>query len=362
MIIWSLILIGLALFFYVVVGSVLDAWQDRRRTQEARAMEVLSRALYADHEQLEPLLEEMRSISSQVLLSIAMHVPLHFDDQLSHRLLDVVGNTTARRKVSRLSKSRFWPRRVRAARMVQILPDSEATTRRLLSDPNAAVRAATIESFDTDQIARFAGELFESLDDKSQAVRFVSQQALLRGDGRLVRPVSKHLPTLSEDLITRGLEVAAHLGDPRLLSVIEPHATSDDPRVRRLVAAATPFGIPEEYLGFFVELLADDDPSVRVAGIDAVARTQAQWLAGRVGVGLRDRSYEVRRASGDCLAQLGAVGLLVLRAALTCDDPFAHDMAQQVIDGLVVDGRVAARELVEDGENLDSLTAWGAAA
>ncbi len=358
----SLITIGASLFLYVVVGSLVDAYQNRRRRQEAQAMEVLSRALYADHEQLAPLLEEMRSIPSQVLFSIAMHVPLHFDDQLSHRLLEVVGNTTARRKVYRLSKSRFWPRRVRAARMLQILPEPENTTRKLLQDSNAAVRAATIESFDTDQIAFFAAELFEALDDKHQSVRFVAQQALLRGDGRLVEPVREHLPNLPSHLIAPGLEVAANLGDPRLLKVIKPHATSEDPQVRRLVAAATPFGIPEKYLGFFVGLLADEDAIVRVSAIEAVARTQAQWMAGRVGAALRDRSYEVRRAAGNCLAQLGAIGLLVLREALTGDDPFAHDMAQQVIDGLVVDGRVAAREVHEVSVDLDPLTQWGAAA
>ncbi len=362
MILGSLATICTSLFLYVVVGSMVDAYQNRRKRQEAQAMEVLSRALYADHAQLGPLMEEMRSIPSQVLLSIAMHVPLHFDDQLSHRLLEVVGNTTARRKVGRLSRSRFWPRRVRAARMLQVLPESDGMIGKLLQDPNAAVRASTIESFDTDKIARFAGELFAALDDKHQSVRFVAQQALLRGDGRLVEPVREHLPKLQPGLIAPGLEVAANLGDPRLLAVIRPHATSEDPQVRRLVAAATPFGIPEEYLGFFVGLLADEDATVRVAAIEAVARVQAQWLAGRVGSALRDRSYEVRRAAGNCLAQLGAVGLLVLRDALTGDDPFAHDMAQQVIDGLVVDGRVAARDVHEVSAELDPLTQWGAAA
>lgn len=233
---------------------------------------------------------------------------------------------------------------------------------KLLCDSSSSVRAATIESFGVDQIARFAPELFEALEDRSMSVRFVAQQALLRGDGRLVEPVREALPNLAPELIVRGLEVASNLGDPRLLEAVKVHAESEDPQVRQLVAQATPFGVAEYEFAFFVALLSDEEPLVRVAAVEAVARVQAEWLAGRIGAALRDRSYEVRRAAGICLAQLGAIGLLVLRNTLEGDDAFARDMAQQVLDGLVMDGRVDAAELRPAAIELDSLTDWVGAA
>ncbi len=362
MIRWSLLIIASSLVLYVCVGTLIDVLENRRKRHESRAMKILSKALYADHASLGPLLNELQAISNRVLFSIAMHIPLHFDDQLSRRLLDVIGNTAARRKVKRLARSRFWPRRVIASRLAHIVPNGEELMEKLLCDSSSSVRAATIESFGVDQIARFAPELFEALKDRSMSVRFVAQQALLRGDGRLVEPVREALPNLAPELIVRGLEVASNLGDPRLLEAVKVHAESEDPQVRQLVAQATPFGVAEYEFAFFVALLSDEEPLVRVAAVEAVARVQAEWLAGRIGAALRDRSYEVRRAAGICLAQLGAIGLLVLRNTLEGDDAFARDMAQQVLDGLVMDGRVDAAELRPAAIELDSLTDWVGAA
>jgi hypothetical protein len=57
------------------------------------------------------------------------------------------------------------------------------------------------------------------------------------------------------------------------------------------------------------------------------------WPAGpAVARLLRDRAWEVRRASGLALRRLGSPGQLLLRRALTDADPFAADMARQVLD------------------------------
>lgn len=360
MIIFVSVAVPAVLVLYVVFGAALDVLERLRVAEERKAMEVLSRALYADRDALGPMLVELRSISNRVLFGLALTIPLNFDDQLSRRLLDIIGATTARQRIRRMSKSRLWTRRVRAARLSLILPEADDVTARLLADPRAPVRAAVIESFGVDRIARFAPRLIELLEDRSKSVRFTAQQALLRGDGRLVAPVAKALPDLRGDSVERGLEVASNLRDPRLLSVIRQHADSTNPRERRLVAKATPFGVPDRQLYFLVAMLGDDDPGVRVAAIESIARLRADWLAGRLGAAMTDESWEVRRAAGAALARLGSVGLLVLRRTLDGEDPYAHDMARQVLDSLAIEGVVTHEFVKESTTHIDSLTTWKA--
>lgn len=354
----ALVLVVVSLLGYLVFGTALDLFSRHRDRDEHQAMEVLSRALYADRDALPPMMAELRSISNRVLFGLALHIPLHFDDLLSERLLDIIGATTARQKVLRLSRSRLWHRRVRAARLSLILPESQDVTDKLLRDSRSPVRAAVIESFGVDKIALYADELLAALSDPSKSVRFTAQQALLRGDGRLVAPVARVLPTMEGEEAVRGLEVASNLRDPRLLPVIRVHVDSPDPKARRLVAHATPYGVQNHELYFLVPLLSDEEASVRVAVIETIARLQADWFAGRLGAAMSDPSWEVRRAAGTSLAQLGPVGMLVLRRTLQGDDPYAHDMARQVLDGLRVQGLIAQQEARPPEEALDSLTDW----
>jgi HEAT repeat protein len=357
----ALVLVVVSLLGYLLFGTALDLFSSRRDREEHQAMEVLSRALYADRDALPPMMAELRSISNRVLFGLAVHIPLHFDDLLSKRLLDIIGATTARQRVLRLSRSRLWHRRVRAARLSQILPESQDVTERLLGDSRSPVRAAVIESFGVDKIAQYADELLEALSDGSKSVRFTAQQALLRGDGRLVAPVARALPTMEGEEAVRGLEVASNLRDPRLLPIIRAHADSPNPKVRRLVAHATPYGVQNHELYFLVPLLDDEEASVRVAVIETIARLQADWFAARLGAAMSDPSWEVRRAAGTSLAQLGPVGMLVLRKTVQGDDPYAHDMARQVLDGLRVQGLIPQEQVRSPEERLDSLADWASA-
>lgn len=358
MIVFAAVSTGVVLLLYLGFGAAVDVIERTRRREATTAMRILSRALYADKGSLGPMLVELRSVSNRVLFGLALAIPLHFDDLLSKRLLEIIGATTARQKIRRMSRSRFWHRRVRAARLSLILPDSEDVTDRLLEDPRAPVRAAVIESFGVDKIAQYAPQLLAALEDPNKSVRFTAQQALLRGDGRLVVPVSQALPVLAEESVVSCLEVAANLRDPRLLSFIRQHGDSPNPRARRLVAHAAPFGVPDRQLHFLVAMLQDDDPTVRIAVIEAISRLRADWLANHLGTAMSDPAWEVRRAAGAALRQLGSLGLLVLRQTLRGPDPFAHDMARQVLDAMAIDGVTPELGRQNFDDQLDSLADW----
>jgi HEAT repeat protein len=81
-----------------------------------------------------------------------------------------------------------------------------------------------------------------------------------------------------------------------------------------------------------IELLEDDDPSVRAAAAQGLGRMQHWKAASLLSSRLRDSAWRVRRAAGLALRSIGAPGVLFLRRALKEDDAFAADMAQQVLD------------------------------
>lgn len=347
---------GVAIAMYLILGSVIDWHQSRRGAQREHAMNALTESTFVDHDSAGEALRELRGVPLKVMWSLATAVPLHFDDQLSRRIVNVIGATNARRRIERLASSRFWFRRARAARLAHVLPESDSDiVERLLNDSSASVQAATIESFGTDQIARHGPSLLTLLDHQNQSVRFTAQQALLRGDGRITEPLRAWLLKANESVAHFGLEVAANLDDPRLVSEVRRFATSTDPAIRRLVARATPIGAEPEELSFFEEFFKDPDPQVRATAIESSTRIDADWLLPAVAHGLTDRSWKVRRAAGQALAKSGPLGNMYLRSALNSTDPYAADMARVV---LVMGGRTEEVTVPTTDEPVDSLVAW----
>ena len=356
MMVIALIVTGVAVLLYLVVGSLTDWRRARRQVQSEEAMTALAESAFLDHDSAGEALGSLRNVPPKVLWNLALTVPLHFDDQLSRRVVSLIGATNARRRVERLSSSRFWFRRVQAARLAHVLPEQDADiVRHLLRDPSPAVQAAVIESFGTDAIAQYAKLLLERLNHPSQSVRFTAQQALLRGDGRVTDHLREWLLSADGDVAHSGLEVAAHLDDPRLVVEISRFASSPDPRIRRLVARGTPVGTSPEDLTFFRSLLEDQDPLVRATAMESSTRIDADWLLPQVAKGLTDPSWKVRRAAGEALSKSGALGDLYLRAGLDCQDPYAADMSRYFLE---MSGRMEELNRRPLGEEVDSLSAW----
>ncbi len=345
-----------SVLFYLVVGSIVDAIRSRRRSQRDEVLEALGRSVFLDYDGASEVLRDLRGIPPKVMWNVALTVPLHFDDQMSRRMVRIVGATNARRKIERLAGSMFWFRRVRAARLAHVLPQSAADiVERLLRDPSASVQAAALESFSADQVARHTTTILERLSHQSQSVQFTAQQALLRGDGRITEALSNWLETASEELATPGLEVAANLNDPRLVGQISRFATAKDPQLRKLAARATPAGALEDDLEFFLPLFNDPDEDVRASVIKSAIRLDADRFVPRIARALTDRAWKVRRTAGQALAQSDNLGELYLRAALDHHDPFAADTARNVLE---LRGRIPRTEPLLLEEPLDSLYEW----
>ena len=81
------------------------------------------------------------------------------------------------------------------------------------------------------------------------------------------------------------------------------------------------------------KLLDDDSPDVRANAIGGLQRLESHESVAAIGRRLSDSAWRVRRAAGYALDEMGAPGQLVLRRALEDADPYARDMARQVLDG-----------------------------
>lgn len=243
-------------------------------------------------------------------------------------------NATGIARHIRWQARRRWRHRAQAAQLLGLLPPEDPVRPRLLNDSHPVVRARSAESLDRDDTLALAPRLLGLLADPNAGVRLAAQQALLKGDARLVPYLIDYLGDPDNRGLVLALEVAANLSDPRLDQVVLSYANDQNPQRRAMVATALGNGLHANAgaeAGLAV-MLDDDDLGVRVAAIEAAARLQATGLATDLGRLLGDSEWGVRRAAGLSLSRMGPVGRLVLRVHLHNDDRFARDMARQIID------------------------------
>ncbi|WP_308127828.1 HEAT repeat domain-containing protein [Frankia sp. CiP3] len=87
-----------------------------------------------------------------------------------------------------------------------------------------------------------------------------------------------------------------------------------------------------EAVASLAELLRDPDVTVRATAARGLGALGHWPAAPAVADALADPSWEVRRHAALALRRMGPAGYLYLRRALRQADPYAADMARQVLD------------------------------
>jgi HEAT repeat protein len=203
---------------------------------------------------------------------------------------------------------------------------------KLLTDPNAAVRAQAAEWAATQPSESLIASMLTMLADPETQARFAVQDALLRMGSVVTEPLAAFLETHTGQPAESGLRVAGAISSAAFLPAANRHSASDDVAVR--VAATNLLGAIGDAASAerLVVLLKDADPQVRAAAAHGLGRIR-HWQSGsQLADALRDSNWQVRREAGLALRAIGAPGSLFLRRALKSDDRFASDMAQQVLD------------------------------
>lgn len=244
------------------------------------------------------------------------------------------------------TRSRFWWRRLRGARLLTLTGRSGDAVLQLADDPSPLVRSQVAEWCGANPSDRAVGTLIGMLDDRSQASRFTVRDALVRIGNDAIDPLTDALNRMPipddepppEELhaVVGALAVAHGLGDGRLASAVLRLADHPSARVREMAFRALGTAGGEESTGRLVEGLEDPDIGARAAAAQALGEL-GHWQAGPSLIrALRDEAWDVRAAAGRALVRIGPPGELLLRRALGARDAFAADMARHALDTAAV--------------------------
>ncbi len=337
---------------YLTVGLILDVARAVQERIAARVRLHLSAVLFADEEPAEAAAARLGRVSPRVLLPMVQRLAADLDGDADGRLHRLVASTGLIGVITRRMRSPRWRRRSQAAALAPLLAEGDPRRLQLLRDRHPTVRARAAAHLEASDLVDAAETLLALLGDANPAVRFSAQQALLRGDGRLVPVLAEYLADEDNVGVTLALEIAASMSDPRLYGPITLHTRSADPARRALATSAI---APDADGAFLIgELLDDEHPVVRAAAAKAAAGIGGEFLCPRLGDLLSDQSWAVRLQAGQTLAQLGPIGALTLRHHLGDRDAYARDMARRALDDIAArEGRPAAPAVVPPG-----LDAW----
>ena len=310
----------------VVTGGRAARVEDRR-TRGRAAMARLLSGLAGDDD---PLLLAALPWSTRVALVLEFGPALAGRER--SRLASVGDAIGVVGRAEALCRSPLWWRRLRGARLMTALDHDCHAMRALLRDPSPAVRAQALVwaagREDQDVIEELVGHLV----DPAHLCRFTVQDSLLRLGRPAASALARFLATPGSPGLEDGLAVARGLAQPELLAPVVVLAAHPSPEVRaRAIAVLGVLG-GEEAARMLGERLTDSSPLVRAAAARATGELGHWQASSELARLLGDTSWPVRRESALALRRLGGAGQLSLRRALRAENPFAADMARQVLD------------------------------
>lgn len=235
-------------------------------------------------------------------------------------------------RAERWCASRRWARRLKGVRLLTILGMGEGVVPALLEDPRAEVRSAAAAWTARHPTAERAARLVLMLEDEALPCRLTAQASLIRLGPSAVPSIVQQLERSEPSALALTLFVGSRLNDRTLQDPALTHQLHSDADVRAGVAEVLTSAGGAEAIKALEKFLSDPAATVRAKAAEGLGVLgywpSAPLLAERLG----DRAWEVRRAAGLALSKLNGPGLFYLQRTLRNDDPFASDMARQVLD------------------------------
>ncbi len=326
------VLVAATLVLYLATGVYLDVSERLHTHRRRKVLGDLSVLLFDSNEDAASVHPRLASTKKTVLLDVIQRLALDVTGQAQERLQQLVRTCGLERLIRRRARSRRWRRRVQAAQLHYLVTHPDFNRSRLLNDRHSLVRARAIETTTAEQAVVNVELLAEMISDDSLSVRLSSKNALLRSGAAAIEPLLRLLDA-GGDHVGEAMDVASDLPDARLIKALANYAASDLSKHREMAAKALGSGTGVGAVAILSGLLTDDDADVRVSAITALRRLESLESAVAIGRAMSDPAFRVRREAGNTLDELGAPGQLVLRQMLQSSDPFARDMARQVLDG-----------------------------
>jgi HEAT repeat protein len=247
------------------------------------------------------------------------------------------------RRILAQSSSRFWWRRLDAARLLAVVGSVRDRTllRQLLADEHAAVQAAASICLTRVGDYKLIEHVLDTLHTRPPIVR-VFQLRILREIWRLTVPalLERLEPTAPLAKLQGWMALAENLADSRCLAALVPFRSHPVAEIRIAAARALRRYLHADSEAVLRDMLRDDDWRVRAQAARGLGALRATSAVSELTHALADRAWWVRFRSALSLAQLGEVGRRALRAARERTDRYAADMASMVSglsDGAVVE-------------------------
>ena len=322
----------LVLMLALALSASLARWRrERHEAQSAVGREVLARAI-------------ARSSDSPQDVATFARLPWTVQQELIHefgasltgsgreRLTSLGVRARVARRAEALCASPWWWSRLAGARVLTALDHDCAAMRPLLRDRSAVVRAQAFVWAAGRVDEAVIDELVSRLADPERLCRFTVQDSLLRLGRPAARALQRFLSDPDRPGLPDALAVARGLALPELLDPALDLARHPSDEVRARAAAVLGMLGGDRAVETLVTQLDDHAYPVRAAAARALGDLGA-WMASSALLRLLgDTSWPVRRESALALRRMGGVGLLTLRRALQAENPFAADMARQVLD------------------------------
>lgn len=235
-------------------------------------------------------------------------------------------------QAARWCQSRLWWHRLRGVRFFDHLGGGGDLVPARLGDEHPMVRAAAARWAAHHPSAATAEHLVAMLGDPERHCRLVAEDALTRLGTVATAPLAAYLDRGETPGKELALAAATGVADSRFLWPGLRAAGDSDPGLRAQAATLLAAVAGEQAEQTLRGLLHDPIDPVRVAATHGLGMVGSWELAPELAGALGDRAWEVRREAALALRRLGPGGRLYLRRALTGPDPYAADMARQVLD------------------------------
>lgn len=233
----------------------------------------------------------------------------------------------------RRRRSRFWWRRLEAARALSIVGTvrDRYAVRELLGDPHPAVQIAAATALPRVADAALYGHVMDDLFEMPKVVRGYLTGVLRQSAAEAAVPLAQRIRSGTEATeVAAWVTLAASLDDPRSLEASLTHVAHPSAFVRRSVARALGRFAGPDAARALAGLVADKDPTVRAAAARSLGELGSAGATPLLAPLVGDPVWLVRLHAALALAQLGERGRAALRAAREGSDRFARDMATMV--------------------------------
>lgn len=247
-----------------------------------------------------------------------------------------------RRAVMR-RKSRFWWRRLEAARALSLIGTSRdrEAVRTLLRDDHPAVQIAAASALPRVADAALFGQVMDDLLTMPKVTRAYLTTVLRTRATTAGAPLAQRIRTGDgAQELAAWVSLAAALDDPKALEASLVHVAHPAPFVRRTVARALGRFAGPDAARALALLVKDVDSAVRSAAARSLGELGASGATPLLSPMVCDPVWQVRLHAALSLAQLGERGRAALRALREGEDRFGRDMATMVsglTDGAILE-------------------------